>query len=541
MANYSAIKAVVNAYIKRNGRKEITGSILNAILNSVIDSLGRYFQFAGGAMPSVDPGTPDQNVCYLATEPGVYTHFGEITIEEGEVAFLFYNGEWTKQRVLIGIQEVEASVDNQVGTPSVDVSYSQGRLVLTFHNLKGEQGIQGETGASAGFGTIGADITGGVGTPGVSVETSGQNTAKNIMFHFTNLKGETGVTSVIATIDNTSGTPSCQVSLVGQQLTLAFSGLKGVKGDTGVSADYPITIYNGLDSDATDQALAAAQGKLLMRNIKLIYDSLGAGAFWGEKPVIDWTGNSVPVSITLENCSIDNQSSFATLGDPYSATITPNSGNILASAVCTMGGTPVPVVNGIISIAEVTGSIVISAVGTNLDSVAFDGKTYRQIFETNNLLGISPGFEDGSYSPLIVGAGTPSVTNEDSDSGEYSLKAFGTSSQQVKTSSLSYKNPAFVGCRVKVTRYVSGYAGVQYSSDYTIGQQAVTDWKTITYDKSGVSSNGVGLYVGSWSSANLDCYVDTPVVVYKSIFSTAPTLEQFTELYERYVAIKKAA
>ena len=260
MAKYSAVKATVNAYIKQNGRKEITGRILNAVLNATIDSLGKYFQFAGGALPTDDPGTPDQNVCYLAGEPGVYTNFGGITIENEEVALLFWDGEWTKQRILIGIREVNASVDSQVGTPSVDVSYSGGELVLTFHNLKGEQG---ETGDPAGFGTIGADINGGVGTPGVSVETSGDNTAKNLMFHFTNLKGETGVTSVVATIDDTSGTPSCQVSLVGQQLTLAFSGLKGLKGDTGVSADYPITIYNGLDSDATDQALAAAQGKVL--------------------------------------------------------------------------------------------------------------------------------------------------------------------------------------------------------------------------------------------------------------------------------------
>lgn len=257
MANYSAIKATVNAYIKQNGKKEITGRILNSVLNATIDSLGRFFQFAGEAIPTDDPGTPDQNVCYLAGEPGVYTNFGGITIENEEVALLFWNGEWTKQRILIGIQEVEVSVDNQVGTPSVDVSYSGGQLVLTFHNLKGE------TGDAAGFGTIGADINGGVGTPGVSVETSGSNTAKNIMFHFTNLKGETGVTSVVATIDDTSGTPSCQVSLVNGVLALAFSGLKGIKGDTGVSADYPIAIYNGLDSDATDQALAASQGKVL--------------------------------------------------------------------------------------------------------------------------------------------------------------------------------------------------------------------------------------------------------------------------------------
>lgn len=42
-----------------------------------------------------------------------------------------------------------------------------------------------------------------------------------------------------------------------------LAALKGDKGDTGVSADYPITIYNGLDSTATDEALAANQGKAL--------------------------------------------------------------------------------------------------------------------------------------------------------------------------------------------------------------------------------------------------------------------------------------
>lgn len=264
MANYSAIKAAVNAYIKENGRKEITGRILNAVLTATIDSLGKFFQFAGVATPSTDPEEPDQNVCYLAGEPGTYVHFDNITLENEEIALLFYDGTWSKQRMLLGIQEVSASVDANVGTPSVDVSYSEGSLVLTFHNLKGEQG---NTGAAAGFGTVGATVDDNIGTPGVSVQTSGPDTAKNLMFTFTNLKGETGVTSVVATVDNTSGNPSCAVSLVNGVLTLAFTGLKGLKGDTGVSADYPITIYNGLDSDATDQALSAAQGKVLQGEI----------------------------------------------------------------------------------------------------------------------------------------------------------------------------------------------------------------------------------------------------------------------------------
>jgi hypothetical protein len=44
--------------------------------------------------------------------------------------------------------------------------------------------------------------------------------------------------------------------------------IASLKGDTGVSADYPITIYNGLDSSATDQALSALQGKLMNQKIQ---------------------------------------------------------------------------------------------------------------------------------------------------------------------------------------------------------------------------------------------------------------------------------
>ena len=323
MANYSAIKAAVNGYIKRNGRKEITGNILNAVLNATIDSLGRYFQFAGGAMPTDDPGTPDQNVCYLAGEPGLYTHFGNIRIENEEVALLFWDGEWKKESVLIGIREVTADVDDQVGTPYVDVSFSQGRLVLTFHNLKGQAGNPGSPGESAGFGTIGADVTNSVGRPGVSVETSGSNTAKNIMFHFTNLKGDPGISSVVATIDDTSGLPSCQVSLIGSQLILAFSGLKGLKGDTGVSADYPITIYNGLDSDATDQALAAAQGKILDGKIGQLTKELHG--FSGDKNVTPLMAQGHYYTVSGSVISVQNASTSWYNGD---ASTTPPTGGV---------------------------------------------------------------------------------------------------------------------------------------------------------------------------------------------------------------------
>lgn len=48
----------------------------------------------------------------------------------------------------------------------------------------------GPTGPPAGFGEVTASIDDGVGTPTVDVSTSGPNTAKNITFNFHNLKGE---------------------------------------------------------------------------------------------------------------------------------------------------------------------------------------------------------------------------------------------------------------------------------------------------------------------------------------------------------------
>ena len=267
MAQYNAIKAAVNAYIKANGRKEITGQILNSVLNATIDSLGRFFQFAGEAYPSTDPGTPDQNVTYLAGTAGTYTDFGGITLDPQEIALLMWDGEWHKHTMLIGIQEVVASVDDQVGTPSVDVNYANGHLDLAFHNVKG---IQGNTGAAAGFGVVSADVDAFEGTPGVSVDTSGDNTAKNFTFHFTNLKGKPGVTSVVASVDGNVGVPYVDATLSGQVLTLAFHNMKGQQGDTGSSVSYPFTLVNNVATDDATQGLSAAMGVYLQEEINLV-------------------------------------------------------------------------------------------------------------------------------------------------------------------------------------------------------------------------------------------------------------------------------
>lgn len=253
MADFNALHALINAYIKKNGVKAITGQILNGVLSGMVNALGKGFTVAGAATPETDPGTMTGPLAYIAYTAGTYPHFGGLVVEQGEVAmFMFNENEWTKD-VLFSLAAT-ASVDDTVGTPSVGVSFVDGLLTFDFHNLKGE------TGEPAGFGHVTATVDANIGTPSVTVQESGPDTAKNYTFAFRNLKGETGVTSVVATVDNTIGTPSCAVSLNGQELHLDFHGLKGMQGDTGVSADYPIAIVNNLTTSDPASALSAQMG-----------------------------------------------------------------------------------------------------------------------------------------------------------------------------------------------------------------------------------------------------------------------------------------
>jgi len=97
MANYNNLKTGIDAVIKTNGRQEISGADLNTALNNMITELGAGYQYMGVAAPATNPGTPDANVFYLASEAGTYTNFGGIVINECEVCALVWNGTWAKQ------------------------------------------------------------------------------------------------------------------------------------------------------------------------------------------------------------------------------------------------------------------------------------------------------------------------------------------------------------------------------------------------------------------------------------------------------------
>ena len=83
MANWSTLKAAIAKVIKTNGNQEITGQLLQNVLNNIVSSVGENSTFAGIATPATNPGVPDGNVFYLATEAGTYANFGGI-VNNGE-------------------------------------------------------------------------------------------------------------------------------------------------------------------------------------------------------------------------------------------------------------------------------------------------------------------------------------------------------------------------------------------------------------------------------------------------------------------------
>ncbi len=101
MANYANLKAAVNAAITTNGNNEITGAILNDILNSIISTIGGNYTLAGVVTPSTTISAPDANVFWIGGA-GTYTQFGgTITIAVGNIGVFTYNGSYTREEIVV--------------------------------------------------------------------------------------------------------------------------------------------------------------------------------------------------------------------------------------------------------------------------------------------------------------------------------------------------------------------------------------------------------------------------------------------------------
>lgn len=96
MGNYEQLKQAISDVIKTNGNQEITGEIMRNTLLSIISTIGNDATFAGIAVPETNPGTPDQNVFYIASQPGNYSNFGSIKLVDQVLILTNKNGYWVK-------------------------------------------------------------------------------------------------------------------------------------------------------------------------------------------------------------------------------------------------------------------------------------------------------------------------------------------------------------------------------------------------------------------------------------------------------------
>lgn len=106
MGNYEELKTAVQTVIKQNGNEEITGQVMQNTLLNIISTIGANATFAGIATPDTAPGTPDQNVFYLAGTPGTYSNFGGYVLTEGLVMFENSTGTFTAVNLGINSDDV---------------------------------------------------------------------------------------------------------------------------------------------------------------------------------------------------------------------------------------------------------------------------------------------------------------------------------------------------------------------------------------------------------------------------------------------------
>lgn len=121
MAKWSDLKAAIANIIKTNGNQEITGQVLQNVLNNIISSVGENASFVDVATPTTNPGTPDGNVFYIAYTAGNYVNFqsmaGNLTVNPGELAIL-YNETTNWGKSVIGMSSdgviALANITNQI-------------------------------------------------------------------------------------------------------------------------------------------------------------------------------------------------------------------------------------------------------------------------------------------------------------------------------------------------------------------------------------------------------------------------------------------
>lgn len=130
MGNYEQLKQAISDVIKTNGNQEITGAIMQNALLSIISTVGSNATFTGIATPDTNPGTPDQNVFYIASQDGTYSNFGGVTLNGEVVIFTNKNGNWVKTDTGIATKAKLTEVENELQNNSNEIFIKVGTIPI---------------------------------------------------------------------------------------------------------------------------------------------------------------------------------------------------------------------------------------------------------------------------------------------------------------------------------------------------------------------------------------------------------------------------
>jgi hypothetical protein len=146
---YDQIKESIKAVIKENGNYEITGNVLQAVLLSMVDTLGPEYQFLGIATKSTVPVVVEGNSFYITAEVGTYTNFKNsentaITVNRLGILTSTNGTAWNLKPIFIGASKGGGEVFN-------DYSYNTSDGVSS-HAEGGRTNASGDHSHAEGYG-----------------------------------------------------------------------------------------------------------------------------------------------------------------------------------------------------------------------------------------------------------------------------------------------------------------------------------------------------------------------------------------------------
>ena len=125
MANYTQLIKTINDNIKANGNQEITGPVLNAVLQAIVSGLSEGALFVGIANTTTNPPAYDGDVFYIAIEPGTYSNFGVI-VPNGSIGIIYNTSSDWAVTLINTYYEIDVDTLMQDSPSSEDINEAIG-------------------------------------------------------------------------------------------------------------------------------------------------------------------------------------------------------------------------------------------------------------------------------------------------------------------------------------------------------------------------------------------------------------------------------